>query len=391
MLKSGLIFILIAVAAVLLPGCALITGQETGEHDGIPVTTEFGRMLGFVPYSFLEERDIWFGDPGKAKQLHGYEDIKNLDDFMKLSNEEIQQVMQALAGVAGLKTEYNFTEIAPLIGFDGMMIHRTVFNNIPPPWSFSVMEGDFDEALIGSKLTEQGYEKAEYGPYTYYHIYDDFRVELRGEIAQWVLAELNRIAVFDNTIVTAPATDIMTGVLDAMSGDEVAVIDDAVCRALAASLGDVISAVIFTPDRLLIAFDPGETQLPFTFTVAEGWGTLHQYDMAAMGYQDDGEERYFLVSLYYTDAEAARADAGELVKRMESYVLMMPMPNVENIALTDWVEVGEATVQSYPDGATLTVSCRFHSGRGSVNMLMGLLGFRDAFYLTPDPSIYVVD
>jgi len=386
-----LIFILIAVATVLLPGCAWITGEETGEHkaDRIPVTTEFGRVLGFVPYSFLEEDDIWFGDPGRAKQIYGYEDIKNLDELTKLSNEEIHKVIQDLAGVAGLKTEYNFTEIAPLVGFDSMMIHRTVFSDIPPPWCFSLMEGDFDEALIGNKLTEQGYEKAEYGTYTYYWKNEDMGIDINSKITQWVMADLNRIALFDNTIVTAPATDIMTGVLDAMSGDEVAVIDNAVCRALADSLGDVISAVIFTPDRLLIAFDEGETQLPFTFTVPEGWGTLHQYDMAAMGYQDDGEERYFLVSLYYMDVEAARSDAGELVKRMESYVLMTPMPNVENIALTDWVEVGEAMVQSYPDGATLTVSCKFHSGRGSVNMLMGLLGFRDAFYLKPDPSIYV--
>jgi hypothetical protein len=271
-----------------------------------------------------------------------------------------------------------------------MMIHRTVFSDMPPPWCFSLMEGDFDGALVGSKLTEQGYEKAEYGTYTYYWKNEDMGIDINSKITQWVMADLNRIALFDNTIVTAPATDIMTGVLDAVSGDEVTVIDNAVCRMLAASLGDVISAVIFTPDRLLIAFGEGEIP-PFNFTVPEGWGKLHQYDMAAMGYQDDGEERYFLVSLYYADAEAARADAGELVKRMESYVLVTPLPNAESIALTDRVEVGEATVQDYPEGATLTVSCRFHPGRGGVNVLMGLLGFRDAFYLVPDPSIYVKD
>lgn len=32
----------------------------------IPVNTELGQMLGFVPYSFLKERDFWFINFGKA-------------------------------------------------------------------------------------------------------------------------------------------------------------------------------------------------------------------------------------------------------------------------------------------------------------------------------------
>jgi hypothetical protein len=113
--------------------------------------------------------------------------------------------------------------LAPLTGWDWLKIDRAVFNETPPPWGFSVVEGDFNEALIGEKLTEQGYAKSEYGPYTYYHINDDMQINLESELGRMVLAQLNRVAVLDNTLVAAPDTGIMTGVLDAMTGDETSV------------------------------------------------------------------------------------------------------------------------------------------------------------------------
>ena len=45
------ILIFITLIALMLPGC-------TPSEEETPVTTEFGRMLGFVPYSFLEEHDM---------------------------------------------------------------------------------------------------------------------------------------------------------------------------------------------------------------------------------------------------------------------------------------------------------------------------------------------
>ena len=54
---------LIVMTTTLLPGCSLITGEDTCKHEVIPVDTELGHMLAYIPYSFLEEHDIWFGSP----------------------------------------------------------------------------------------------------------------------------------------------------------------------------------------------------------------------------------------------------------------------------------------------------------------------------------------
>jgi len=398
MLKMKLIFILVAMVIVLLPGCGTSEGEEIAESTAseIPVNTEFGRMLGFVPYSFLEEHDIWFNNPGKAKQLHGFEDITSWEAVVNIPGEERQSWADAIrelniSSVTGLKSTSEWIQV---FGFDSMMASRSVFVEMPPPGVFSIMEGDFDEDLIIGKLQELGYEETKHGSYTYHKIFGDYNLNLDSKVTRIAMASMNRVAVLDDTIITAPATDIITGILDAMAGDVNAVIDNAACRALADSMGEVLAAGIITPDRVLDRF-PGSTNMPpFNFSIPEDWGLLHQYDMVGMGYKDDGEERFWVISLYYSDTEAASADAGELVKRMEGYAFSRSMGEFGGIEqkiarpLTDWVEVGEPAVWQYPSGSTLTVECRYHeTGTGSWLLIATLT--RDLLFLVPDPSLFV--
>ena len=376
MLRMKLIFILVATVIVLLSGCGTSDGDEIAESTAseIPVNTEFGRMLGFVPYSFLEEHDIWFNNPGKAKQLHGFEDITSWEAVVNIPGEERQSWADAIrelniSSVTGLKSTSEWIQV---FGFDSMMASRSVFVEMPPPGVFSIMEGDFDEDLIIGKLQELGYEETKHGSYTYHKIFGDYNLNLDSKVTRIAMASMNRVAVLDDTIITAPATDIITGILDAMAGDVNAVIDNAACRALADSMGEVLAAGIITPDRVLDRF-PGSTNMPpFNFSIPEDWGLLHQYDMVGMGYKDDGEERFWVISLYYSDTEAASADAGELVKRMEGYAFSRSMGEFGGIEqkiarpLTDWVEVSEPAVRQYPSGSTLTVECRYHeTGAGT--------------------------
>jgi len=384
MKRVMLICLLIALVALMLPGC-------TTYEEETPVSTEFGRMLGFLPFSFLEEHDIWFGDPGAAKELYGLDHLNSLEALEQLPVEERREAMGKIGGIYVPQSTGNYYKLAPLIGFDSFMINRAVFNDTPPPWGFSVIEGNFDEVLIAGKLTEQGYEQAEYGPYTYYWKNDDMKVDIRSEIGGQVLAQLNRVAVLDNTLVIAPATGIVTGVLDAMMGDAPSVIDNSACEALAESLGDVLAAVLITPDRVM-KLTPTQPAPPFDFAAAADWGTLHPYDMLGIGYRDDGEERYWDISLYYDDTSAAAADAAELVSRLESYIFYTQIEPMENVPLTSKWEVGEPVIREYPAGATLTVSCRYLTGTtGSGSIFMVVVQARDFLFLAPDPAPYLAE
>ena len=285
---------------------------------------------------------------------------------MTLSPDDREKVGRALFGIAGVFTIGNWQRIAPATAIDVWSADRSVFYATIPPRSFYVHEGDFNSDLIKSKLTELGYQKVEYGSYSYYRINDDFSPgNLSNPVSQEVLSAMNRVAVLDDMVIIAPATEIMTGILDGLADKELPLIDNPAVQALAASLGDVLSGVIMNPERTLNS-NPPQQMPPFNLRVPADWGLLHQYDMAGMGYKDDGNDRFWVISLYYKDAQAASADAGELAKRMKSYIFNTNLPGDRPGAprkpLTDYVEVGTPRVVPYPGGATLTVESRLLPG-----------------------------
>ena len=204
---------------------------------------------------------------------------------------------------------------------------------------------------------------------------------------------LNRIAVFDDTIIVSPATEYVTGIFDAMAGNAPSIIDNVACRALADSLGDVLTAVMTTPEMTVFAFPQMEEELKFDFTIPGDWGLLHQYDMSALGYRTDGEARFLVIALYYADEADARADGAEIVKRMGDYILYTYVPNFDNIPFTERYQPGEPIVRKYADGVVLMIECKLiPKGRLGTSFTMGSLGTpRDMLFLVPDPSAYVTE
>jgi len=389
MKRVVLILILITLVIVPLPGCTPSGGEEV---DGESIT-EFGRMLGFVPYSFLEEHDIWFDNWAKAKQLYGVEDIKSIAAVKNLPEDRLESFVALSPKLTG--NRWRNLELEPVVGFDIMMVDRMVFTDIIPPRSFSLSEGDFDEALIGSKLTGLGYTKMDYGDHTYYGTGEDYNVNLENELAKMVANSMNCLAVSDNTVIAAPASKYVTGMFDARDGNVPSIIDNTACRALAESLGDVLTAVMMIPERILIT-DLRARGIPkFDFDVPDDWGLLHQFDMAALGYRQDGEKGFMVIALYYQDESAAKADGALIIKRMETYTLGgIWSTQTEKRPFTDKYIPGEPVIKHYPGGVVLTIACQLIPEEHQyVSMDMGAagMGLRDLLFLAPDPSLYVAE
>jgi hypothetical protein len=387
---------MLTLAACTSPGQVNQTAAPSVGNTVVPMSqappdTRFSRMFSLTPYAFLNEHDLWFGDPGKAKQLYGFGDINSLEAYNKLSGDERKRMAADLMGV--IQLGWRWWELAPLVGYDNMMINSLIVVDIPPPWKFSISEGNFDAALIGQKLIEQGYEKKNYGNNTYYSQFDDFQLVPDSPIA--AMADLNRIAVFDNTVVTAPATGILTAILDTIAGINQSVIDNAACRSLAASLGDVLSGGFITPERVIDPAPGHSVNLPqFDFVIPQDWGLLHQYEMVGIGYKNDGSRRSWVFSLYYADSNSASADAGTLVKRLASYHFNTQYKDragttLKEMPLTGRFDVGEPAVMNYANGATLTVECRYKPETGNNAWLQPTLMIRDLLFLAPDPSSYI--
>ena len=398
MLKSALACLLLVVIITLLPGCSIITGEDTGKpaDSEIPVSTEFGRMLGYIPYSFLGEYDIYFDNWLKAKQLYGLEDIKSIDDIKAILEDQRDNVNAFLTEVTG--NRWRSMEFEPVIGFDIMTIDRMVFTGVIPPRSFTLAEGDFDEALIISKLSGEGYAETVYGTHSYYKAGEDYEIDITSELGKMALNDMNSMAVFDNTVMAAPTGHQVTDMFDARDGQVPSVIDNAACRALADSLGDIITGVITTPERIIQTDLKMQGMPKFEFTIPEDWGLLHRYEMAALGYRAEGEERYLVIALYYQDEAAAKADGELIVKRMESYDIgtwasrMGPAAGTGTVPFTEKYVPGEPVIKKYGDGVVLTIACRkIPTGTRIFSSVIGGPGMpiRDLLFLVPDPSSYI--
>jgi hypothetical protein len=378
------LFIFIAIMAILaaLPGC-------TPTEEEITIDTDFERTMGYVPASTLNEFDIWFIDQARAKQLYGLEDITSIEQVINSPEER----REAFTGF-GLDTSLSWPtwrihELSPLIGFDGMLFDRLILTEGSPPDGFYITEADFDEELITGLLTDLGYTKTEYGSYSYYGIHEDYHFDLKDPLSQYVLGAMNRMAVLDNRVIFAPATEYVTDIFDTMSGTATSIMDTPASRALADSLGNVITAFITLPEHVLL--DWHEKTVPtYYFDIPADWNMLHEYNMVAMGYRADGEQQYWDIALYYADADDAEADSTELATRMKSYLFRTWHPELDFFPLTDFYEVGEPQVQEYGDGAVLKISCR-HIPEGIIggSYAMGQINRpRDALFLAPDPSLY---
>jgi hypothetical protein len=396
-IKLKFICLFLVLTTIPLAGCALITGQTTDE--GIPPDTELGRMLGLLPYSFPEEHDIWFGSLGKATEMHGRGDLNSYMEIIEVI-EQVPEERQGLfmsdlgATLIAHPIFWSFPDVASLTGLDVLAADRILCGNKLHPHGYYIFAGDYDEALIGQKLTELGYTKTYYGRYSYYGIRGDFETDLRHPLG-FLLADMNRVAVLDNTVITSPVTADITGIFDTMTGNTPSAIENEACRALVASLGDGLMATLTTPERIIYCDMSGEEEplIESNFTVPADWGVLRGYRMAALGCRAEGDRRYLDIALYYDDEASATTDGKEIIKRMSGYTLDTWLQGAEGTAFTDRYQPGEPTITRYAGGVVLKITCRIllspeeQYGVSTVTAA-GVWPLRDLLFLAPDPSLY---
>jgi len=391
MKRLPLMLLLITLVALTLPAC-------TSSEEETPVDTELGRMLRYVPYSWLEDQDVWFGNPGKLKDFYGLDYFTSFGEVMN-APEDIRQQMSRILSVSGILMPANSRrpEFFSLVGFDEITVDRALYSDGLPPRGYYILEGDFDETSIGQKLVELDYTETDYGEYSYYGIRGDFEISMTHPLSRLVMGHMNRVAVLEDFIILSPITDDITGIFDTMAGDTPSAIESDACRALVDSLGDVLMATLTTPERIILSDLASEEDRPimFDFTLPGDWGTLHGYDMAALAIKDEGEKQFVLISLFYTDEEAARTDSDKIVNRMQSYQLITWIERMETMPFTEMYRPNEPVIQQYPAGVVLTITCEMvDEEQQGFSFLLGNtpgMPFRDVLFLAPVPSQYLVE
>jgi hypothetical protein len=394
MIKFVYLYLIVLLVIPVLPGCNNDTKNQT----------EFGRMLEYVPASYLEQYDIYFSDSAEICQLYGTKDYDTWEEHIEFSKTH-QEFAMADLEMGSLRPDWSrfdslFTDnrtrpgqaLYEIFGLDIYAFNSVlrIKNKGAGSW---IIKGPFDEELAAGRFTAGGYTKTEYGEYTYFHKFDDFAVVKEDYIGKIFSSAMNRVLIDDDTYITSPSTEYMTGILDAASGNIDSAMDNNMCRALVEISGNVTRATITTAERIILG-QSGAYPF-FSFDIPGNWGALEPYKMAALTVKGEGLKRFVNFALFYLDEAAAEAAGREIANRMSTYTLNTWGNEDKYIPFTDKYRPGEPTVTKCKGGYILKISCEYLNEYITEtripNELIGINGdfFRDLLFLVPDPEIFL--
>jgi len=217
------------------------------------------------------------------------------------------------------------------------------------------IKGEFEAATVQELFLGLGYEERQTAGRTYYAIREDYQGDVKDPTGRIALNTINRVYVDENSLISAPATDMIEGVLEAWAGEQPSVLENAGFAHIGEALWDTLSTAIMPRSAVLDTSRFSEVQRA-QFEEQETWGTLHEWEAVGFGFGKDADaEKWYAVSLFYPDPDAAEADAPELVHRMETYETVYQDYPEHPFVDTEIVSTSHVT---YEDGSVLTVRYR---------------------------------
>ena len=350
-----------------------------------------------VPISWSEE-GVWFNDWGRALDMADAPRPRNIEELAALSDDDRKRFFQATEGIApgpdARDSIRNYViEVEENLGFNPWQIDLAV----APGWSYSwsphpaYMEGMFNASAIRQNLLDLEYEERQIAGDAYYAIRDDYRSDLHAPPFLRTNT-FNRIYIDDGTLVATPATEQIQSIMRTWTGEQQSLLEAPGFLRLGETLWDTLSAAILPRSVALDTSHISEQQQP-QFKKQDTWGTLHEWESAGFGFGRDADgEKWYVISLFYPDPDAAGADASELVHRMETYeasvwpeLLQQGYPKHPFVGC----EITSTSHASYLDGSVLTVRYRapgatIPHGDGTHPVIwFELIDMRDLGFLVP--------
>lgn len=278
-----------------------------------------------APLSWAET-GVWFLDWGRALEMAGAPRPRTMEEFGALTQEQREQYSQATYGIApGPNAREQMREYPAESEEDmGLSVWRMDLGIGPgttssEPVQPAYMEGEFDGTTVRRKLLDLGYEEREAAGRTYYAVHEDYAGDFGAPTSLLRFNSYNRLYVDDSTLITAPATEMLEGVLGTWAGEEPSALTNAAFVGIGEALWDALSVAILPRSVALDVSMIAEGQQP-QFKKQETWGTLHEWESVGFGFGRDADgSEWAAISLYYSDPDAAGDDAGELVHRLETY------------------------------------------------------------------------
>ena len=399
---------------ILLPACGGSESQDQSQ-DQAP-TESFLELMAYVP-STHEYEQVCFSSPRRFLDAVGFQDVRTVEQaiaLMKSQSIAIRDVQTPSpelldklfswgpVSAPSLYTDYwsiHFEKLRDLLDVEFFEVEDLLSIS---PKGFDVIRGPFDSEALSRILEAQGYSREDHRGTRFYAISGDFDVtfvvneegyETLTELGALVEARMNRVWLPDGALVAAPATQIMTDAMEAVSGRVPSILDRREYRRTAEGLGPVHAACLLDPaqfsDEALLdnaaylvaarlSQDAGPEQLEAARrqllerlpSQYPDWGHLDPPSLLALAYYREPDGTNVLkVGLWYDDKQKASTNAPELQKRLAQY------------QSEQWgrpfCDEAEARSHAWSDGSLVVAECR----GGLARQWTGALRVRDLLFL----------
>lgn len=342
-MRIRIVMVVMVVALVIAPLAGGVPSQAVAQGFDSPLM----RMLATVPFNENTPEWVQFGDVAAwytAWNIPHVPSLQALDLLPRLPHAYWMMVMPRQTqppDVMGLNSLI-FGDQRSFYGFDFFDVERFITAGNPPD-DVTVVQHRADAGEIGATLVASGYEAESLtSRWTLYRILEDYETAIGAdvEIPQvGMVGQRNRIALRDDQMIIGRATPLVTGVLDAMSGDTPSMVEVVVYWAAAQALADPfledtgpLVGAIMMPGPVID--DPTMALLGATATkeqrdalLAElgdlyAPGSLPVYDLVvfATAHSADAGATYLTMGLVFPTGTDAKAAADVVVERLETYV-----------------------------------------------------------------------
>ena len=235
----------------------------------------------------------------------------------------------------------NVVKLNELMGLDFSNYEQGIWSWKPGSDSrtFMAFQGPLEGQQTTEKLESLEFRTTSYLDTTYFELHEDFKLNVRHELRRSGLL-FNRLAFLEDSILAAPATEIIENLIAVRQGDSRTLAASLPHSSLANAAGEgLVSGAFFTPKWIEETWNsvnprPAD-RLDRYRSGAEAWGTLSGHSLALLGYRTRENADAIVVVLYYPESTNVEANSQELAARWSSYHYdpSGPLSNTEDIPL----------------------------------------------------------
>ena len=286
--------------------------EGAGVPQGTPLKQDLNKLLNIVPSEFSDDTLVFsFNDPEHGVFSEG-----------RAIPPEISMSIVTLNEMLGL--DFRSYE-------QGIWSLRPVNN---PLKTFMAIQGPIVGQQTTNKLRDLDFRETSYRNTTYFELDEDFMFDFKHPLSRAGLF-FNRLALFEDSILAAPATEIIESLIAARQPKSQTLMDSVPHSSLANAAGDgLVSGAFFRPRWIVETWNsvnPRPADRLDRYKAGSGaWETLSDYSLALLGYRIRENKDEMVIALHYPTPTNIKADSQELAIRWNNYIFDPSGPFIED-------------------------------------------------------------